>query len=206
MIARALIVFVAGAILSTIWPGKLLNLVVRPAEVLGEYMIPGAQTFAIGIDERGFLEITSFISHPLQMKDGSMVTAEGRWSKRGGDLLAIIVVALTAWSIPSLAWKKRLLSAGILAAAISLFISLDIVLVVQADLYSAANVQKLLSLPIPGSDANLEGFNGMMTRGKATAVILNILDSGGRLALAAIIGIFTSIVFQPRQHRNNPAR
>jgi len=199
VIARAIIIFTGGAMLSLIWPGKILDPFIRPAEHLGEWLIPGVQSFRIEIDQPAVLKITSVISHPLHMQDGSIMPAiDGRWSKRGGDLLAMLVVALAAWSIPALDRNRRLWSIGVIVPAVSLLISLDVILAVQADVYSSINLQSLLTLPLAGSDANLAAFNGMILRGKITSSILGVLDSGGRLALAAITGFLVSILFQSR--------
>ncbi len=198
MIVRAFFVFILAAALVSFMPGGVLRAGLWPARGLAELFTHGADSCGVKIDDQGVLKIQSLISFPLAMQDGMVIQpVRGEWTKRGGDLLAMMVVALPAWSIPPLSWRRRVVAFGLLAITMPFLLTLDLIVVIQAEIYSPANLHKILSLPLAGSDANLDAFRGMIMRGKVTGIMVDALNSGGRLAIAGMFGLMPSLLLQP---------
>ena len=186
--ARATGAFALLLALVIVWPKPWILLVAHTTAPVIDAVTPWAQHVSVEVVD-SLLVITGDLVFPGVLDDGSPMPAiSGNWRQSALGYVAVLAVALTAWAIPSVAWRRRALDLPLALTLAILWAALALTAEIQRAALESIGSGALAHIAMADLPQNHELLSALQRRLSGLRWVCAFLHAGGRLGIALLAG------------------
>lgn len=189
MIARVVVVFAGMGMLVYAFPEPWVRAMTPLVRAMTSATFPYVTGLSVTAEGRS-LRIDGDIMVGMTMVGGAALpSAPGTWTKGAGATLNLLILSVAVFAAPSAGWRGRLRGIPVMLIGALLVGAFHLTVEIQESALTFMGYQWLPSMPLAGTEENVQIFKLMESRFRSVAWVKSFNDAGGALFLAVLAGL-----------------
>lgn len=201
---RAFPVFAVLLAVAVLWPRPWMTLIARVSAPIIDAVTPWAQSISIDMVDRIFVVSGAIVFDGVLSDGRPMPPIPGTWRQSALVYLSMLPVALTAWAIPAVPWRRRGLALPLALGLALLLAALSLTVEIQRAALESVGSGALVNITLADIPRNHDLLASLERRLSVLRWTCEFLAAGGRLGLALLAG-FASVLIMPQSRRTGDA-